>query len=284
MGEFTSQSVDLLDERYLLLAGPCGDDEGPGFLLVLDCDCIPIQTVFTDWGSIMTHASLILNLPTLKRGYSWLRLYLYIPPIFTPEDARSQHAIFTAAISKDSVMLWLAMTTIDDSGEERLHGLAIPAQTILSRIPKRRGTSPNVFDNHPPTRPWSDWARETRYFSEAHVKHHWQQELFRSRFISSRERPKEDGSGVESVVAYYEFDTPYALRRDLASRDEATIASIVTQPNTPDPEYFDSPDETCIPYREVVTNVVIPEGFEVTLETEYIIVRSQDLTRCVHCD
>lgn len=79
MGEFTSQSVDLLDESYLLLGGPCGDDEGPGFLLVLDCDCIPIQTVFTDWGSIMTHASLILNLPTLKRGYSWLRLYLYIP-------------------------------------------------------------------------------------------------------------------------------------------------------------------------------------------------------------
>lgn len=275
--------MEFIDDRYLLIGGLC-DCKRDARLIVLDCHGIAPDTVFTSLQDVIASAVLILELPPLKGEHLWMYLGFLLNPDETPgyRTARSRDAIFHP--TSDSNLLWLSTTTRRivymqhglRTEDVHAHILAIPLRVVRSRLPDH--TTPD--NDAQVVCLWSDWASETRYFA-GDIFSGLRHQSYLSRFMFTRERPTRDGEGQENVVVLHEFDSIYALRRDLASGDEKKIATIITQPTTPNIACFDSTDQTCLPYREVVTNIVVPQGHSAILETEYIIVHSNDASRYV---
>lgn len=256
----SSLEIIFLDDRHVLLpvaAGPTGDIS----LAVFDCyRNIPQNTLLTE--VVSDHATLLLQLPSLVDDWVYTSTYtLCVGNTLRPSSQPSQaHVPFH--LHRDLRLITLALQVCRYVSVDRptvLHtqeyDLAIPARTLLSRLPRARACRP------PAVHPWASWGAETRFMGAPLMS------LYCSRYLAVENVPVDDG-GSARVIVVYDFAPVPALvvdAREARARAPGSVPFSVPEP-MPLPEVFaDRTVQAAAPCRRVVSNVVVAGEQDVRL-------------------
>lgn len=244
-----------------------------GLLVILDCYAFPSSAAISSYEDLVKRATLTLELPPLIENVIWnggIRIscsgYYGKPDEISP---LYRDCVFYS--NGDSRFLVIEVATLyfgnstTTAVDDRDHVFVVPIRSLLSRIASLEGTQVRC--------PWDDWAHDTRYLPQDIVVD--DTDLCMSHFAAKRKRQVEGDDRTEEVLVILEFDSPYAIRRDLASGDSIKTPRIVVEPTVPDSRCFKTTAPTMVPYREILTDIVVPDTHNVFIGEHSVVLTGE---------
>lgn len=241
----------LLDGRYALACTPRNVERTDWVLLVIDCDVKTAPRMAT-WSALFDAATLILGLP---RTRSAAKVSVEVDSRnASTEESRpcptSRRPVFRTSMESHIAVLTIVLDTIPSCH----HHLVLSLATIYARL-----RSPAPARTRAQRVPWDTWAPETRYIAtDPHLE---SCAVAHFRFaVLSRGALRHAG---EMGLLIYEFDSPAALRRDLASAPQSPAAQGIAFERTTLPKnVFPASTAVCaLPYRFYEAPLDVGPGF-----------------------
>lgn len=243
---------------------------GTAFLVIVDCKTTEPKK-YTSFSDLLDDAVLILDLPPLANDASWVSIFMeralqpvrsVTPSMFFP---RQDSGIM-------GVILWVKKG--EGVGQTSQHVLIIPIAPIRARLlPLIESVDLGLVARCP----WKKWGSETRYLPIDTRRTYTS--ICMTRFSTTQEHQGAGEAKPEDILEIFDFDSLPSMLRDFASGDPQKAATIVHKPTKPDPEYFDTDIETMVPYRHLVTGVVVPKGYDADLGEYSVVVHSSNNPR-----
>lgn len=263
----------FLDDRYIIMPG-YHSPSGPGFLAVLDCRADAPKT-YTSFSDMLDDAILVLDLPPLAANVRWVSLFMERSLQPTGTTARSK-SIFSPCHDTGIMVVVLTLQKGEDASATQ-HLLVVSVATIRSRLLAATGSLELGLVSRCR---WQKWGSETRYLPTN--KEIDDTSVCSTRLAMPQEHWTPGDNKPTQVLEIFEFDNLPSILRDCALRDDPRVFTIVHQPTKFDPEFLDTDVETIMPYRHIVTKIVVPKGYRANIGEHSVIVHSDNNPKSVY--